>query len=330
MFHRHYVIRDCMSAGTVKSVSRSGADRAFTLIEVLVVVAIIALLVSILIPAFVSARDSTRLVVCQSNQKQLTMAWYGYFSECRVFPRGYWISTTFGGKQGRADHHGGPADATDCPRLLNRYLKLPAVIGAYPHGLPPDKQSEAQPQRIPDAANIFQCPGDTGPTISTQRVNPFEETPLIYSTFFDYYGTSYRTNRLVIGRIPPMPFDTDPCKELIQELRARWVNYLYADINLIPHASRLMLMGDFTADMWQDPAELSPPQEFHNRALRNRDFKDGTGWCFYNVAFLDGHVALTGINKGVYVCAAYSMIPFRDLQQRFAEEQRSGYVLPPR
>jgi prepilin-type N-terminal cleavage/methylation domain-containing protein len=45
--------------------------RAFTLIEVLVVIAIVALLVSLALPALASARESSRQVVCQSNLRSV-------------------------------------------------------------------------------------------------------------------------------------------------------------------------------------------------------------------------------------------------------------------
>jgi prepilin-type N-terminal cleavage/methylation domain-containing protein/prepilin-type processing-associated H-X9-DG protein len=50
----------------------------FKLVELLVVIAIIALLMGILLPALGRARESGKLIVCQSNLRQLTVAWMVY------------------------------------------------------------------------------------------------------------------------------------------------------------------------------------------------------------------------------------------------------------
>ena len=51
---------------------------SFTLVELLVVVAIIGILASLLLPTLGKAREKGRIVVCTSNQKQITIANFMY------------------------------------------------------------------------------------------------------------------------------------------------------------------------------------------------------------------------------------------------------------
>ena len=56
-------------------------QKAFTLIELLVVIAVIALLLSIVMPAMRKAKDHARKIICQSNYKQLGVAFGAYESQ---------------------------------------------------------------------------------------------------------------------------------------------------------------------------------------------------------------------------------------------------------
>ena len=55
-----------------------GSIKKFTLIELLIVVAILGLLVSILLPSLSKARETAKLAVCISNMSQLSKAYLSY------------------------------------------------------------------------------------------------------------------------------------------------------------------------------------------------------------------------------------------------------------
>ncbi|WP_145108176.1 DUF1559 domain-containing protein [Botrimarina mediterranea] len=65
---------------------RSRAVRAFTLVELLVVVAIIGMLVGLLIPAVQAAREAARLGQCQSHLRNIGLATLQLHDATRAFP----------------------------------------------------------------------------------------------------------------------------------------------------------------------------------------------------------------------------------------------------
>ena len=51
-----------------------GGERAFTIVELLVVVTIIAILIALLVPALAVTGEMGRAVKCLSNQRQMVIA----------------------------------------------------------------------------------------------------------------------------------------------------------------------------------------------------------------------------------------------------------------
>src|SRR4051794_32060080 len=54
---------------------------AFTLVEILIVIGIIALLIGLLLPAMSRAREQSRRLLCMNNQRQIVLAWALYCGE---------------------------------------------------------------------------------------------------------------------------------------------------------------------------------------------------------------------------------------------------------
>ena len=63
--------------------------KGFTLVELLVVIAVIAVLVSMLLPALARVRARTSSTNCVSNLRQIGAAMQSYAVDCDYFPGAY-------------------------------------------------------------------------------------------------------------------------------------------------------------------------------------------------------------------------------------------------
>lgn len=95
--------------------ARGARKSAFTLVEILVVVAIIALLAAILFPVFGRARDKARQATCTSNLKQIYLGLRQYASD---YDGSYPARARIGNSAYRHI-----SDPQGFPQLLDPYIK---------------------------------------------------------------------------------------------------------------------------------------------------------------------------------------------------------------
>lgn len=145
--------------------------RAFSLVELLVVVGVLAILAALLFPAFSMARGRARQTACSSNLRQLGQAFQLYMTDWERFPRGL--------------------DAAD--------KFTPSIWAGYPNGL----QIMAETPLLCDLLDSYvkdkrtwQCQGDIGFDICETTGLPLAARPTSYQAFGMSYF--YRTE-LMLG-----------------------------------------------------------------------------------------------------------------------------------
>jgi len=128
----------------------------FTLVELLVVIAVIGILVGLLLPAVQAAREAARRMQCQNHLKQLALATHNHESARGQFPPAY-RAQSISGAPGYFDLWGTLA-------LLTPYLEQTAVYDAIdleqtmfqlspPWGI-------QSPEAVQTFVPIFMCPSD--------------------------------------------------------------------------------------------------------------------------------------------------------------------------
>jgi len=196
---------------------------AFTIIELLVVVAILSLLMAILLPGLNKARILTRRIVCQSNLRDIALGYMGYLNDNdgRFYgddPKTKDPHYTFGGWRGRYAREG--------YRPVNAYLDLTV--------------QDAEERD----AKIFKCPSDKSqdPNIA------------IYGSIYEDLGNSYQANLILVTPNLLPTGDEEPWATINRRIRA----LAAAKQGTVSEPSRLLWIGDHVWYAQWDPIPVKP------------------------------------------------------------------------
>jgi prepilin-type processing-associated H-X9-DG protein len=145
---------------------------------------------------------------------------------------------------------------------------------------------------VPDEftrAKVFKCAGDDGS---------------LTLPCYESVGTSYQTNILLIGQTEILPLGAGT-SELTDGINDRLPG---VKLTSVAGPARLLLVGDYPWGTQWVPT-----------------YEPGLGWhrqcCYFNVAYLDGHVEFLKIRKGLFVTEEYNILPFKDLYSLAIEVQ---------
>ena len=229
--------------------------KAFTLVELLVVISVIALLMGLLMPALSAARSQARSVVCKSNLRQLLIANIGYATENEDFyvPAGEDMYNPMGG--------------------LCRW-----------HGKRKTVNDEFDPMKSPLAAyiadgNIKECPGKPRLTKGGSWAESFEKGGGGYGYNMAYIGSrlwqkgidwkdSYRmTTKMSEVRMPANTLMFGDCAMLMNE---QLIEYSFAEQPFVV-ISGMVFDGNGTIKMHN----TSPSIHFRHRGRANVGWSDG-------------------------------------------------------
>ena len=117
------------------------ARTGFTLVEVLVVIAIIGILVAFLLPAIQAAREASRRSQCQNNLKQIGLAVQNHHDARRAFPMG---------------RNGFDQKAVSWAFFLLPYLEETAIYNSWNPNVRVDDDRNAPTMRTP--IESYACP----------------------------------------------------------------------------------------------------------------------------------------------------------------------------
>ncbi len=226
--------------------------KGFTLIELLVVISIIAVLLSILMPALNKVKEKAKIIVCKTNLHNIGLALTAYATEY---------------DDGLPDIDPSAMTAPSNSAYQNHTWYL----WGKDQSSDPDFGWHVNPRplgRYIESDDVYECPADNRPNPEVWFTSPSKTY-----TFYDGYGNSYPYNCAVLA--DAAPYDGDLGWNGVKVL---WKN----KYSKVPRPSHTVASGDATSTTYM--AYTMPAFDYYLEFLIHDKKEPGT-----NLLFLDGH-----------------------------------------
>lgn len=280
--------------------------RAFTLVELLVVIGIVALLISILLPALNRARASARAVLCASNSRQIGAAALTRAVDAEGYLPLAGRVYTAGGAMGYGTI---PNRLNDTRRIRYSYVRmgefwdlLPEFPVSFPTAVLPYLDESAVSMRDSDLRDegilgrtfsrldVFHCPDAPDERTFTSLMafrHGNSESPLAFWNNWDF-----AFNDAVTGfdyRVPP---SVGPARGQLTSVRDASRVALMAEIDRFSRPPDVSYLAAFmpVADVGQSPATLRDVFDRSGRVKFEFSLDAYRHRARANVLFVDGHV----------------------------------------